>query len=64
MVWAYGKNGAVPCGQKGVDGGSEWSAGTRETEVRMDGVRCPWATVEAGRQCAKDWKEWRTLVHT
>ena len=25
------------CGQKGVDGGSKWRAGTRETEVRLDG---------------------------
>ena len=23
-------------GQKGVDGGSKWRAGTRETEVRLD----------------------------
>ena len=37
MVWACGKNGSVPYGQKGVDGGSKWSAGTRETEVRLDG---------------------------
>ena len=42
--------------------------GTRETEVRLDG----WCegglgnrgkTVEAARQCAKDLKEWRALVH-
>ena len=26
-------------GHKGVDGGSKWRAGTRETEVRMDGWR-------------------------
>ena len=25
-------------GQKGVDGGSKWSAGTRETEVGLDGL--------------------------
>ena len=36
MVWAYGKNGGVPYGQKGVDFGSKWRAGTRETEVRLD----------------------------
>ena len=29
MVWASGKNGWVPYGQKGVDGGSKWRAGTR-----------------------------------
>ena len=27
MVWACGKNGLVPYGQKGVDGGSQWRAG-------------------------------------
>ena len=37
MVWACGKNGRVPYGQKGVDSGSKWRAGTRETEVRLDG---------------------------
>ena len=68
MVRACGKNGLVPYGQKGVDGGSKWRAGARETEVRLDG----WCegglgqhkmTVEAGRQCAKDRKECRALVH-
>ena len=48
-----------------VDGGSKWMAGTRETKVRLNG----WCkgglgqqrmTVEAERQCAK---EWRALVH-
>ena len=29
----------------------------------MDGVKVAWAT-EAARQCAKDRKEWRPLVHT
>ena len=37
MVWACGKNGWAPYGQKGVDGGSKWKAGTRETEVRLEG---------------------------
>ena len=37
MVCACGKNGLVPYGQKGVDGGSKWRVGTRETEVRLDG---------------------------
>ena len=37
MVWACGKNGCVPYGQKGVDGRSEWGTGTRETEVKLDG---------------------------
>ena len=33
----------------------------------MDGVKVAMGnrgmTVEAARQCAKDWKEWRALVH-
>ena len=37
IVWACGKNGRVPYGQKSVDGGSKWRVGTRETEVRPDG---------------------------
>ena len=36
MVWACGRNGCVPYGQKGVDGRSQWRTGTRETEVRLD----------------------------
>ena len=40
---------------------SQWRTGTRETEVRMDGVMVALSnrgmTVEAGRQCAKDRKE-------
>ena len=39
MVWACGKNGWLPYGQKGVDDRSQWGTGTRETEVRMDGVK-------------------------
>ena len=48
MVWECGKNGLVPYGQKGVDSGSKWRVGTRETEVRLDGwcERWPWATEE------------------
>ena len=37
MGWAYGKNGRVPYGQKGVDDRSKWRTGMRETEVRLDG---------------------------
>ena len=37
MVWAWGKNGRVPYGQKGVDGRSQWGTGTIETEVKLDG---------------------------
>ena len=59
MVWACGKN--------GVDGRSQWRTGTRKTEVRVDGVKMALGnrgmTVEAERQCAKDQKEWRALVH-
>ena len=29
MVWAYGRNGRVQCGQKGVDGGSKRRLGSR-----------------------------------
>ena len=54
MVLAYGKNGRVSFGQKGFDGGSKWRAGTRETEVRLDGVKVALGnrgmTVEAARQ--------------
>ena len=43
-------------------------AGTRETEVRlMDGEKVALGNrgmrVEGARQCAKDRKEWRALVH-
>ena len=69
MVWACGKNGCLPYGQKGVDGRSQWGTGTRETEVGwMDGVQVALGNrgmaVEAARQCANDRKEWRALVHT
>ena len=37
MVWACGKNGRLPYGQKGVDGRSQWGTSTRETDVRLDG---------------------------
>ena len=43
-------------------------AGTRETEVRLDGW-CKGGLGQqmnddgAARQCAKDRKEWRALVH-
>ena len=67
MVWACEKNGLVSFGQKGVDGGSKWRAGTRETEVRLDG----WCEDCLGQQ---EWLwrlhvnalkigEWRALVH-
>ena len=61
MVWACGKNGSAPYGQKGVDGRSQWRTSTRETEVRLvDGVKVALGnrgmTVE-GRQCAKDRKK-------
>ena len=31
------KNGIVPYGQKSVDAGSKWRAGTSDTEVRLNG---------------------------
>ena len=52
-------------GQMGVDGGSKWRAGSRETEVRLDG----WCEGGLGQQrndCegfAKDRIEWTAPVH-
>ena len=68
MVRACGKNGGVPYGQKGVDGRSQWGrVGGRPRLGWMDGVKVPLGnrgmTVEAARQCAKDRKAWRALVH-
>ena len=37
LVWACGNYGRVSYGQNGVDGGSKWRAGTKETEVGLDG---------------------------
>ena len=61
MVWACGKNGRVPYGQKGVDG--EVSEGRVRGRPRlgwMDGVKVALGnrgmTVDAARQCAKDCK--------
>ena len=55
---------------RGVFGRSQWRTGTRETEVKLDGW-CEGSlmgnrgmTVEAGRQCAKDQKEWKALAGT
>ena len=52
-------------GQKCVDGRSQWRTVTRLGW--MDGVKVALGnrgmTVEAARQCAKDRKEWRALVH-
>ena len=59
MVWAFGKNGLVPYGQKGVDGRIQWRTGTMETEVRLDG----WCEGGLRQQrndcggCAKDRKD-------
>ena len=68
MVWACGKNGSVPYGHKGVDGGSKRRVGTRETEVWLDGwceggLGQQGMTLQAACQCGKDRKEWRALVH-
>ena len=55
MVWA--------CGENGVDGGCKWRAGTRWTEVRVDGWREYGLGQQRddGRGCAKDRKEWSAL---
>ena len=68
MVWAFGKNGRVPYGLKGVDGRIQWGTGTRETGVRLDGW-CEGGLKQQrtdGGGCAtmrKDRKKWRVLVH-
>ena len=46
IIWACGKNERVSYGQKGVDGGSKWRTGTRETEVKLDG----WCVGGLGQQ--------------
>ena len=53
VFWAYGKNGWVPYGQKGIDGGSKW----RPRFGWVDDVKVALGNrgmkVEAARQCAK-----------
>ena len=39
-----------PYFQTGVDGGSKWRTGTRETEVRMDGWMDGWGEGGLGQQ--------------
>ena len=67
MVLACGKNGGVPYGQKGVDGGRGGRVQGRPRLGWMEGVKVALdnrgMTVEATRQYAKDRKEWRALVH-
>ena len=68
MVWACGKNGLVPNGQKDVDSGTKWRAVTRETEVRLDGWREGGLGHQrndgGGRATMRErLKEWRALVH-
>ena len=68
MVWACGENGRVPYGKKGVYGGcGGWVLGGPMLG-RMDGVKVAFGsrdmTVDAARQCAKDGKEGRALLHT
>ena len=69
MFWACGKNGRVSFGQKGFD-----AAVVSLERVRgrprlgwMDGVKVALGNigmmVEAARQCGKDRKEWRAVVH-
>ena len=59
MVWACGKNGRVPYGQKGVDGRSKWRTGTSETEVKLDG----WCGGGLRQQRESPRKSGRVLVH-
>ena len=67
MIWACGKNERVPYGRVLM---AELSGGRvrgRQRLVWMNGVKVALGnrgmTVEAARQCAKDMKEWRALVH-
>ena len=46
----------VPYGQKGVDGGRKWRAGTRETEVRLEG----WCEGGLGQQ-RNDGRFWASM---
>ena len=59
-------------GQKDVDGGSKWGAGTRDgvmvrDDREMEGVMVALGnrgmTEEAARQYENDQKGWRALVH-
>ena len=57
MVWACG-----PCGQKSVDGGSKWRAGTRATEVWLGGW-CDGALGNRRIPLEAQRKDRRSLVH-
>ena len=65
MVWACGKNGRVLYGQKS-EGSVGWVRGRQRLDW-TDGVKVALGnremTVEAARQCTKEWKEWKALVH-
>ena len=68
MIWTRANNGWVPYGQRGVV--AEVSTGQVRGRPRlgwMDGAKVTLGnrgmTVEAARQCAKDRKKWRALVH-
>ena len=50
----------VRIGQNGVDGGSKWMAGTRETEVRLDGW-CEGQQRNDGGGCATMHKRWERV---
>ena len=56
MVWACGKNGCVPYGQKDVNSQSQWGTCRRETEVRLD----RWSE-DGLRQQRKDGGGWVTM---
>ena len=68
MVWACLKNGWVSFGQKGFDGRSKWRAGTRETEVILDGWSegglgqqrndCAWRLGVNARKIVKSGEPW------
>ena len=65
MVWACGKMDEYRMARRVLM--AKVSEGRVRGRQRMDGVKVALGnrgmTVEAARQCAKDRKEWRALVH-
>ena len=67
MVWACGKNEYRMARRVLMVEVSGGRVRGRPMLGWMDGVKVALCnrgmTVEAARQCAEDWKEWRALVH-
>ena len=63
MVWAFGKNGSVSYGQKGVDEGSKWIAVRGRPRLGwMDGVKVELGNrgmmADNARKIRKSGKRW------